>query len=227
MAKDYSPYGPPAVTVDVVIFTLEDDQLEVLLIKRSKAPFAGRWGLPGSFLIKGETTEAAVKRTLREKCGVSEVYTEQLFTFDDPKRDPRGHIMTVAYFALVPRSALLFSDVPTAEKPTFHDVKRLPPLAFDHAKIVRYGMTRLRNKVTYTNILYSLLPEKFPFTQLQKAYELILGRPLDKRNFRKKYLSLGVVEPTPERQEGTRHRPAQLFRFRHRQLTELDLPWYR
>lgn len=199
-------YFPPAVTVDAVIFTVEKGQLKVLLVKRLIQPFNGRFALPGGFLMKNETSRQAAGRILKEKTGLAKVYLEQLYTFDDLQRDPRGHVLTVAYFALINRDNLKSSGELRA-------VSKLPKLAFDHKDIIAYALQRLRYKLEYTNAVYALLPKEFVFSQLQNAYEAILGRKADKRNFRKKFLSLGLLRSTRKQSNGGRQRPAELFRF--------------
>ncbi|OGC37767.1 hypothetical protein A2V54_00555 [candidate division WWE3 bacterium RBG_19FT_COMBO_53_11] len=205
-------YWPPAVTVDAVIFTVQEDDLQVLLIERSNEPFRNYCALPGGFLIKNEPSRDAVARILKDKAGVNNVYTEQLYTFDDLARDPRGHTVTIAYFALVPPTSLKISSS-VREHPQLYSVKRLPNLAFDHRKIIEYALGRLRAKLEYTNVVYSLLPKEFTIPQLQKTYEVILGKRLDKRNFAKKFLSLNIVKPLPKKLGGPRRRPARLYRF--------------
>lgn len=215
-------YYSAAITVDVVIFTVEDGELKTLLIKRAYEPDRGSYALPGGFLQVDETIEQAAHRILETKAGVSGVYTEQLYTFDQPGRDPRGQVISVAFFALVPRSALSFESTDDAQNPELISISKLPALGFDHADIIEYAITRLRSKLEYTNAIYSLLPEKFTLRQLQDGYEAILGRELDKRNFQKKFLSLGLIEPTDEMTSNTRHRPARLYRFNTSNLQAVD-----
>ncbi|MEK7574153.1 MAG: NUDIX domain-containing protein [Patescibacteria group bacterium] len=213
-------YYPPAVTVDAVIFTIQENDLGVLLIERSNEPFKNCRALPGGFLVKNEPSADAVARILKDKAGIKGVYTEQLYTFDNLNRDPRGHILTVAYFALSRSSALKFKKN-EKEHPQFFLVKKLPTLAFDHKKIINYALSRLRAKLEYTNIIYSLLPDEFTMSQLQKTYEIILGKKLDKRNFIKKFLSLGIIKPISKKLSGPRRRPAQLYRFISKKSVEL------
>ncbi|HLF28555.1 MAG TPA: NUDIX domain-containing protein [Anaerolineae bacterium] len=209
MAKE-SPQ--PAVTVDVVIFTLKDDDLQVLLVKRKLAPYAGRWAIPGGFLGGDEPLEAAARRELEEETGVRDVYLEQLYTFGDPKRDPRGRVITVAYFALVP-APLALQAGSDASAACWWSMYALPALAFDHAKILDYALTRLRYKLEYTAVGFQLLPATFTLSELQQAYQIILGVQLDKRNFRRKILEAQVIEETDEYRTGE-GRPAMLYRFR-------------
>jgi 8-oxo-dGTP diphosphatase len=201
------------IAVDVVVFTVAGEQLSVLLIRMKRAPFEGRWALPGGLIGDDETCEQAAVRELREKTGVRDVFLEQLYTFSEPKRDPAGRVVSVAYLVLVPSEGL---ELRTPEKYAgigWFPVTRLPPLAFDHAEMVRYALTRLRYKLEYTNAAYSLLSETFTLSELQRTYEIILGRRLDPRNFRKRILSLGLVERTGRERRGVAHRPAQLYRF--------------
>jgi 8-oxo-dGTP diphosphatase len=202
------------VAVDIVVFTVHEQTLRVLLIERGINPFKGLYALPGGFVLAEETLEQAAFRELFEETGTKNVYLEQLYTFGDPGRDPRGRVVTVAYYALVPtdKSPLLAgTDAATAG---WYPVSALPQLAFDHGKIVEYAVDRLRNKLEYTNVGFQLLPAKFTLSALQALHEAILGKPLDKRNFRRKVLGLGLVKPSKEMQ-ATGRKPAQLFSFRH------------
>ncbi len=206
----------PDVAVDMVIFTVGGDDLAVLLVRRRGEPFAGRWAIPGGFVEEDESLDAAAARELREETGVADVYLEQLYTFGEPHRDPRGRVISVAYYALLrhPPAATAGDDAADAR---WFPLRGLPPLAFDHAEILDYALSRLRAKVEYTNIVYSLLPDLFTLTELQRVYEIILGRALDKRNFRKKIGSLDLVEPTGGVRRDGAHRPARLYQFRSRE----------
>lgn len=221
MVKKEKLYWPPATTVDVVIFTIDNDELKVLLIERNRGPFLGKRALPGGFLLPKEPTVKAAERILREKAGVGRVYLEQLYTFDNPDRDPRGHVLTVAYFALVDRNKIRFSYGKDLQMPEFFSVNKLPSLAFDHKRIIEYAIRRLRYKLEYTNAVYALMPAVFTLSYLQKVHEIILNIKLDKRNFRKKFLSLGLIKPTNKKLGGVRQRPAQLYRFVNQKPIEL------
>ena len=199
------------VSVDIVVFTIRDRQLQVLLIKRLATPFANRYALPGGFVLEDESVEAAAVRELREETGVDKVYLEQLYTFGDLNRDPRGRVITVAYYALVPHTQSLHAGTDAADAAWF-PVSALPPLAFDHRKIVDYAHMRIRNKLNYTNVGFELLPAKFTLTELQLVHEAILGEVLDKRNFRRKLSLQGIVKPVKEWVQ-TGRKPAQLYRF--------------
>ncbi len=214
------PLSNVRVTTDVVIMTVEEGRLKVLLVRRKSSPFVGVMALPGGFLWQDETTEAAALRILRDKANVNNVFFEQLYTFDAPNRDPRGSVLSVVYWALVP-SDVLRANNPTAE---IVDITQTSHLAFDHTTIVEYAHKRLRSKLAYSNIAYSLLPESFTFGELQHVYEVILGHEIDKRNFRKKLASLDIIELTGEKRTGGKHRPALLYRFKQTRLTELEEP---
>jgi 8-oxo-dGTP diphosphatase len=218
---DPSQYERPSVTVDIVIFTLRDQDLLVLLVRRANPPFSGFWAIPGGFVQTDESLEVAALRELEEETGVTDVYTEQLYTFGNPDRDPRTRVITVAYFALVPAAALPTPEAgDDAADVRWWSMYDLPPLAFDHAGILEYALTRLRYKLEYTAVGFELLPEKFTLTELQSAYEVILGETLDRGNFRKKLRRASVVEPTRQRRT-TGGRPARLYRFRDDAVAEV------
>ncbi len=212
-------YPKPSVTVDVVIIALRDEELQVLLIKRDVAPYRGRWAIPGGFVRIDESLETAARRELREETGVSDVYLEQLYTFGEPGRDPRGRVISVAYIALAPASLAVSagSDAREARWWPLHD---LPALAFDHDKILQSALTRLRYKIEYSAVGFRLMPERFTLSDLQKAYEIILGEPLDKRNFRRRIMEAEVIEPTEDSRTGE-GRPARLYRFRRDAVAEV------
>ncbi len=204
--------GLRPVAVLVVIFTVQDDRLQVLLVRRSAPPYQGWWSLPGGLLSRGEGPDEAAVRKLAEETGVADVYLEQLYTFWD--LDDREGV-AVAYFALVDaRQAHLARR--REWPPAWMAVSELPPLAFKNERVVEYGLRRLRAKLEYSNVAYSLLPPQFTLSQLQRVYEAILGRRLDKRNFRRRMLSLGLIVPTGVRAAEGRHRPAQLYAFKER-----------
>lgn len=200
------------MTVDIVIFTLKAGSLQVLLVKRGVAPFEGQYAIPGGFIRGDESLEEAALRELHEETGVRNVFLEQLYTFGDPKRDPRGRVITVAYYALIASDKLSLAAGADAAEAQWFPASSVPPLAFDHKSILDYALERLRNKLEYTTVGFQLLPEKFTLGELQAVYEAILGRPLDKRNFRRKLALLGILKPLREWQR-TGRKPAQLFRF--------------
>lgn len=206
-------YPKPSVTVDIVLFSFNRGALRVLLIKRNREPFKNHWALPGGFVNQNERLEDAAARELFEETGLKDIYLEQLYTFGDPGRDPRGWTISVAYFAIV--STDLSHKIHAgddAAAAAWFDVYQLPSLAFDHERIIRYALQRLRYKLEYTGLGFLLLPREFTLSQLQNVYEIILQEKLDKRNFRKKILSLDVIEETGKMQHGD-HRPAKLYRF--------------
>lgn len=206
-----------SVAVDLVIFTVRDGLLQVLLVRRDPPPFAGTWALPGGPVGPRETLETAARRELGEKTGLDDVYLEQLYTFGDPDRDPRGRTVTVAYYALI-QSGRVRAD----ESVSWFPAARPPRLAFDHAKILGTGVRRLRAKLEYTTVGFQLLPPKFTLTDLQNLYETILGKRLDKRNFRKKVLSLNLLRPHREKRAEGAHRPAQLYSFKLGKMMVLE-----
>lgn len=214
-------YPRPMVTVDLVIFTIREKKLQVLLIRRGGKPFKGRWALPGGFVQENESLETAALRELVEESGVKDVYIEQLYTFGDPKRDPRGRVITVAYYALIAADQQSLKADTDARDARWHAMDALPSLAFDHAKILEYALERLRNKLEYSTVGFQLLGEKFTLTELQEVYQTILARPLDKRNFRRKMSLLDILEETDERKMDGVHRPARLYRFKARKFEKL------
>jgi 8-oxo-dGTP diphosphatase len=210
----------PSVTVDVVMMALSKDQLQVLLIKRALAPFRGRWAIPGGFVQVDESLDNAARRELKEETGVKDVYLEQLYTFGETKRDPRGRVITVAYIALLSAPPPAVQAASDAREAQWWPAIDLPPLAFDHTEIVNYALTRLRYKLEYSAVGFRLLPDTFTLSELQKAYEIILNEPLDKRNFRRRIIEAEVIEPIDEVRSGD-GRPARLYRFRSDAVAEV------
>ncbi len=208
------------VTVDVVIFALRDGDLQVLLVRRRRPPSEGMWSIPGGIIGLEEDLESAAMRTLEEETGLDQVFLEQLYTFGSPGRDSRGRVITVSYLAVVPASDIVPSVAEGSKQVRWWSVYDMPPLAFDHNSIVRYARTRLRYKLEYTAVGFELLPDEFTLSELQSAYEIVLGEKLDKRNFRRKILSAGVIE----RADGFRvgeGRPARLYRYREDAVAEV------
>ncbi len=215
-------YPRPALTVDCVVFGLDEEDLKVLLIKRALEPFQGRWALPGGFVRMDESLEDAARRELQEEAGIRPSHLEQLYTFGEPGRDPRGRVVTVAYFALVKLSEHRVHAATDAKEVAWFSVWDAPRLAFDHADILGVALARLKGKVRYQPIGFELLPPKFTLTQLQRLYEVLLERELDKRNFRKKILAMDLLEELDEVEQDVSHRAARLYRFDHKKYRQLE-----
>jgi 8-oxo-dGTP diphosphatase len=205
------------VSVLVVILTVRDGELQVMLIHRSGEPYQGMWALPGGLLHPDESLADAAARKLVEETGVHDLYLEQLYTFSGLGGEKS---VAVGYFALVDPRRVRLRDEPVWE-PRWFPVANLPDLAFDNASVIDHAMTRLRNKLEYTNVAYSLMPAEFTVSDLQAVYESIFGRSFDKRNFRRRMVSQGLIKPTGRTYAGGAHRPAELFEFTSRQPMEL------
>ncbi len=214
-------YERPSVTVDVVIFSLVDEDLRILLIQRKHAPYQNMWAIPGGFVKMDESLEEAAVRELFEETGVSGMYIEQLYTFGEPNRDPRTRVITVAYFALIPHDVLRLQAGDDAAETAWFSIWDLPELAFDHRKILDYALTRLRYKLEYSSVGFQLLPDVFTLSELQRAYEIILGEKLDKRNFRRKILSSEILEETGKKKREGEGRPAMLYQYRSDAVVEV------
>lgn len=206
-------FARAAVTVDCVVFGLDDEDLKVLLIRRDLPPFEDKWALPGGFVRLEETLDEAARRELQEETSLERVFLEQLYTFGGIDRDPRERVITVAYYALVRLSDHRVQAATDARDAVWFAMDDLPPLAFDHDQILETAHQRLQGKVRYQPIGFELLPPKFTLTQLQKLYEIVLGRVLDKRNFRKKIQGMGILEELDEVEKDVAHRAARLYRF--------------
>jgi 8-oxo-dGTP diphosphatase len=200
------------VGTDVVFFTMRQERLCVLLVRREREPYGGRWSLPGGMVGRHETLDAAARRMLASKTGVEGVYLEQLFTFGGISRDPRGRVVSVAYYALVASDRM--PSVRNMPNIAWHEADALPELAFDHADMIAMARRRLASKLEYSTIALQLMPEKFTLSELQAVYEHILGETLDKRNFRKRLQGLGCLEATGEHHRAGKHRPAKLYRMK-------------
>ena len=202
------------VTVDAVVFGYEPiPSISILLVKRKYEPFKGAWAIPGGFVENEESLEEAVTRELMEETGIKISYLEQLYTFGNPRRDPRKRIISVAYFGLVRPETYKISANSDADEVKWFDIHKLPKLAFDHEHILEIAITRLRAKITYEPIGFELLDERFPFSDLENLYATLLGRDIDRRNFRKKIMSLGMLNELEEKVSKGAGRPANLFQF--------------
>ncbi|MEI1280439.1 NUDIX domain-containing protein [Leptospira venezuelensis] len=206
-------FARPSLTVDCVVFGIDNGDLKILIIQRGLNPFRGHWALPGGFVRIDETIDEAATRELQEETGLKNIFLEQLYTFGQIDRDPRERVVSVAYYALVNLQSYPLRASSDAEKAIWRNVKDLPKLAFDHDKIVAVALNRLQGKVRYQPIGFELLPRKFTLTQLQRLYEIILEKDLDKRNFRKKILQFDILESTDEFEKNVSHRAALLYQF--------------
>ena len=212
MAFTYE-YARPAITADCVVFGLDEDGLKVLLIQRGFEPFRDQWALPGGFADVGENLNDTARRELTEETGLENIFLEQLYTFSDPHRDPREHVVTVAYYALVNLTEHSVHASTDAKNAAWFEIGDTPKLAFDHDDILKMAHERLKGKIRYQPIGFALLPSRFALRQLQEMYEKILDRKLDKRNFRRKILKMGIVERLDEAETDVNHRAARLYRF--------------
>jgi 8-oxo-dGTP diphosphatase len=212
-AKPYSYKHPhPAVTVDLVVFTLIDDALHVLLIERGLEPFKGEWALPGGFVRIKEPLEVAAKRELQEETGLSEAYLEQVGAHGKPERDPRERVISIAYFAIISSDGVRLQAGSDAHRVTWRSARDLPDLAFDHKEIIEAARIKLTDKMNRTNIALEFLPQEFTLSELQKVFEAVRSESVDKRNFRKWAQSLSFIRPTGRMRRGGQHRPAALYK---------------
>lgn len=209
----FNNFFKSAFTVDNVIFGFDEGDLKVLLIKRGEEPFVGDWALPGYFVYPNEDLDQAAKRILRELTGLNNVYLEQVKTFGDVHRHPFGRVITVAYFSLVKINRYELQPASIALKAKWHAIADIKHLPFDHKNILDTCFNRLKWLVRSRPVGFELLPPKFTLTELQHLYEAILETDLDKRNFRKKILSMDLLIDLDEMQEGVAHRPAKLYKF--------------
>jgi len=211
--KGIDGFFKSAFTVDNVIFGFDDGDLKVLLIKRGEEPFIGRWGLPGYFVNQDEDLDSAAIRILDELTGLKNVYLEQVKTFGGVNRHPKGRVITIAYYSLLKVDDYKLNVSSIATKAKWRSVSEVKELAFDHNEILEACFIRLKQRVRTRPIGFELLPPKFTLTELQHLYESILETQLDKRNFRKKILSMNLLVDLRETQEGVAHRPARLYQF--------------
>ena len=215
------------VSVDAVVFGYDREEgVSVVLIKRKNEPFQKMWALPGGLVLNGESLDSAVRRELKEEAGIDVNYLEQLYTFGEPDRDPRNHALSVSYFGLVrPQDYQLIAQS-DAEDVAWFNIKKLPKLAFDHKKIIDTAIKRLRGKLAYEPVGFELLEKEFPFSDLEKLYQTLLDENLDRRNFKKKIMTVGVVEELKQTIQRGAGRPARLFRFNKKKYFELKESGY-
>jgi 8-oxo-dGTP diphosphatase len=206
-------YPHPAVTTDAVVFTIFDNKLRLLLIKRGADPYKGSWAIPGGFLEMDEGLDECARRELKEETGLEKIYMEQLYTFGAPERDPRERVITVAYYAITPHGNIKLDAASDASDADWFPIDKLPKLAFDHDKIIHMAHNRLKMGLDYSALAFHFLPETFTLSEAQKVYEIVRNNQIDKRNFRKSITNSGIIEETGElRCEGS-HRPARLYRI--------------
>lgn len=210
------------VSVDAVVFGYDQENgISVLLIKRKNEPFQKMWALPGGLVLNNESLDHAVTRELKEEAGIDVNYLEQLFTFGAPDRDPRNHAISISYFGLVRPQDFQLAAQTDAEDVGWFNIKKLPRLAFDHRKIIDTAIKRLRGKITYEPVGFELLDKEFPFSDLEKLYQTLLDQEIDRRNFKKKIMSLEILEETDTVIQRKSGRPARLYKFNKKKYFEL------
>lgn len=221
--KEVLPVFNSAVSIDCVLFGFDNGELKILLIERNEEPFKDWWALPGNLVGETESVDQSASRILHELTGLSDIYMEQYYTFGEVDRHPQGRVITVAYYAMLRLGGdkVLKPLTSYAKKAQWINVKELPKLAFDHQNIFDKGLEKIKRRIKHLPIAFELLPEKFTLTQVQNVYELILGKKLDKRNFRKKILSFGVLKELDEKQKGVSFRAATLYKFDKRKYAKL------
>lgn len=215
------------VSVDAIVFGYDQEKgISLLLIKRKYEPFQKFWALPGGLVLNGESLEDAVKRELKEEAGIDVNYLEQLYSFGKPNRDPRNRVISIAYFGLIRPGDYQLLAQTDAEDAAWFNIKKLPKLAFDHKTIIETAVNRLQSKISYEPIGFELLDERFPFSDLEKLYSALLDREIDRRNFKKKIMSLGFLEELKETIQRKSGRPAHLYRFNKKKYFELKEKGY-
>jgi len=215
-------YARPKVAVDTVLFAIDGGQVKCYLVRLKGGPAAGRWAFPGGQVRKGEMLDEAARRELRQSTGLNHCYIEQLFSFGDPNRDPKAHVVSVAYMALIDRLSAVHSCSRKYANGQWFEVASLPGLAYDHAEIAEYAVRRLKSKLEYTNIACNLLPPSFTFAQIEELYGIVLGRPLDRRNFRRRIMAMNLLNRLALERRG-KHRPAALYSFQQRSLQVIEM----
>lgn len=213
MAKQFNSYKNPSLATDLVVFGYHQQQLSVLLLNRKEAPFKNGWTLPGGFVQMEERFSETCARILKTKLGIDDLYLEQLYSFDDPARDPRGRVITVAHFALINPKQFEIVAGHMANDVQWFPVSAVPALGFDHTLIFRKAQERLRSKILYYPVGFELLDETFTMTELHELYECILDIVIDRRNFRRKILDSEYIIPTGTKREGLKNRHPDLYQF--------------
>jgi len=212
----------PKVAVDTVLFVVENRRLKAYLVQLKRGPLSGRWAFPGGLVRVGEMLDDAARRELRASTGLDRAYLEQLFTFGDPSRDPHAHVVSVAYMALIADPRQVREPSAKYRAGRWFEVSELPRLAYDHSIVAQYALRRLKSKLEYTNIAYTLLPESFTFAEFEELYSVILDRPIDRRNLRRRILAMELLKRLSAQRRGP-HRPAALYSFVRRspQIVEM------
>jgi 8-oxo-dGTP diphosphatase len=213
MTSSFQSYKNPSLAVDLVVFGYQQRTLSVLLLNRKEEPFKDQWVLPGAFLQMEERFRDTCSRVLRTKLGMDDVYLEQLYSFDEPERDPRGRAIAIAHFALVNPSRVAVSAGSMANDVKWFDIKELPSLGFDHHQIFELALARLRSKILYFPVGFELLDDLFTMTELHELYECILDTSIDRRNFRRKIVDAQYIIATGKKREGLQNRHPELYEF--------------
>lgn len=221
--EEVLPVFNSAVSIDCVLFGFDGGELKILLIERNEEPFKDWWALPGYLIGDNESLDQSASRILHELTGLTDVYMEQYYAFGEVGRHPQGRVVTIAYYAMLRLGGdkVLKPLTNYAKKAQWININELPKLAFDHQYIFDKGLEKIKRRIKHLPIAFELLPEKFTLTQVQNVYELILGKKLDKRNFRKKILSFGVLKELDEKQKGVSFRAATLYKFDKRKYAKL------
>ncbi|HVA77790.1 MAG TPA: NUDIX domain-containing protein [Candidatus Binataceae bacterium] len=212
----------PKVAVDTVLFAIQERKLKTYLVRLRRGPARGKWAFPGGLVRIGELLDDAARRELRASTGLGDAYLEQLFTFGDPSRDPHSHVVSVAYMALIPDAGAVAGPSPKYGERGWFELATLPPLAYDHSLMAAYAFRRLRSKLEYSNIAYALLPRVFTFAEFEELYSRILDRPIDRRNFRRRVLAMGLLRQLRQTRRGP-HRPAALYAFARQSLQMIEM----
>ncbi len=205
-----------------MLFAIHERRLKTYLVRLRRGAARGKWAFPGGLVRIGELLDDAARRELRESTGLRDAYLEQLFTFGDPSRDPHSHVVSVAYMALIPDAGAVTGPSRKYEERGWFEITRLPPLAYDHSLMAAYAFTRLRSKLEYSNIAYALLPRVFSFAEFEELYERILRRAIDRRNFRRRVLAMGLLKRLKQTRRGA-HRPAALYTFARQSLQMIEM----
>jgi 8-oxo-dGTP diphosphatase len=211
--KPFHSYQNPSLAVDLVVFGYSKQTLSVLLLNRKEEPFKDRWTLPGAFLQMEERFKETCSRVLKTKLGMDDVYLEQLYSFDEPDRDPRGRAISVAHYALVNPARIAIAAGSMANDASWFNINELPALGFDHDIIFQQALQRLRSKITYFPVGFELLDDLFTMPELHELYECILDTVIDRRNFRRKILDSEYIINTGKKREGSQNRHPDLYKF--------------